>query len=121
MVSKKPFANAAGRTHACNNEIQDASKAGGANQGVYSLNLLQASPHITRYRRRARDEAVDTHRESHEHRVVAVIRIGEVAQLIRAAKAVLLLRAVVLHLQAMSTVFLRAVHGQCILQQQLHV
>ena len=42
------------------------------------------------------------HRESHEHGVVAMIRIGEVAQLVGAAEAVLLLRAVVLHLPAMS-------------------
>ena len=40
------------------------------------------------------------HREGHEHCVVAMVRIGEVAQLIGAAEAVLLLRAVVLHLTA---------------------
>ena len=46
------------------------------------------------------------HRESHEHCVVAVIRVGEVAQLVGAAKAVLLLWAVVLHLQAILSTIL---------------
>ena len=38
--------------------------------------------------------------EGHEHRVVAVICIGEVAQLVGASEAVFLLRTVVLHLPA---------------------
>ena len=51
------------------------------------------------------------HREAHQHCVVAMVRIGEVAQLVGAAKAVLLLRAVVLHLPAMSKLLVCRCNG----------
>ena len=40
------------------------------------------------------------HGQRHKHGVVAAVRAGEVAQLVGAPEAVLLLRAVVLHLRA---------------------
>ena len=42
---------------------------------------------------------VGAHGQGHEHRIIAAVCVGEVAQLVWAAEAVLLLRAVVFHLQ----------------------